>query len=135
MSIRTWNRWRENSSAFSTFIFICNLPQIHFLGKYITMIHIELWCISCAIWRMCLPIAQLMLTNWYLNSWGSHWCWSEKVWSSCCWAVNEQWELCLDFSPDGDFLSDETYLILFQVERFLHWNSFLSYNWHYAYEK
>ena len=26
-----------------------------------------------------------------------------------------------------NFLSDETSLILFQVEKFLHWNSFLSY--------
>jgi hypothetical protein len=40
-----------------------------------------------------------------------------------------------NFFPDENFLSDETSLILFHVEKFLHWNSFLSYNWHYAYEK
>jgi hypothetical protein len=41
----------------------------------------------------------------------------------------------LKLLPDDNFLSDETSLILFQVEKFRHINSFLSYYWLYAYEK
>jgi hypothetical protein len=32
--------------------------------------------------------------------------------SSYCWAINEQWELCLSFFPDENFLSHETSLML-----------------------
>ena len=49
--------------------------------------------------------------------------------------LGNQWtiELCfINFFTDENFLSDETSLILFQVEKNFHWNSFLSYNWHYA---
>ena len=53
--------------------------------------------------------------------------------------LGNQWTIgtvfFINFFTDENFLSDETSLILFQGERFLHWNSFLSYNWHYAYEK
>jgi hypothetical protein len=40
--------------------------------------------------------------------------------SSYCWAINEQYELCLNFFPDENFLSDETSFILFQVEKLFH---------------
>jgi hypothetical protein len=40
--------------------------------------------------------------------------------SSYCWAINEQEELCLNFFPDENFLSHETSLMLFHIEKLLH---------------